>query len=168
VTVDLDGVHTKADLEVIEIVDGTTPYLTLLGLDREFENKAIINLKTRKMTFDLGEYRFVAPLDPSEGERFVEPTCLDLEEINQLYRTISREEDYVNRTADGLLVVIVANCQLIAGHLYKMGTEVSDPGRGYARSLATRIEPISEDRSSNRGAQGRPKEYNISIKLEKE
>jgi hypothetical protein len=168
VTVDLDGVHTKDDLEVIEIVDGTTPYLTLLGLDWEFENKAIINMKTRKMTFDSGEYRFIAPLDPSKGERFVEPTCLDPEEINQLYRTIAREEDYVNRTAYGVLVVRVAKCQLIAGHLYKMGAEVSDPGRGYAGSLATRIEPISEDRSSNRGAQGIPEEYNVSIKLEKE
>jgi hypothetical protein len=28
---------------------------------------------------------------------------LDLEEINQLYRTTVREEDYVNPTADGLL-----------------------------------------------------------------
>jgi hypothetical protein len=43
------------------------------------------------MTFESGQYSFVAPLDPSEGERFVEPTCLDLEEINQLYRTIARE-----------------------------------------------------------------------------
>jgi hypothetical protein len=34
------------------------------------------------MTFDLGEYRVIAPLDPLEGERFVEPTFLDLEEIN--------------------------------------------------------------------------------------
>jgi len=33
VTVDLDGVHTKADFEVIEIVDDTTPYPTFLGLD---------------------------------------------------------------------------------------------------------------------------------------
>jgi hypothetical protein len=103
VTVDLDGVHTKVDFEVIEIVDGTTPYPAFLGLDWEFENQAIINLKTRKMTFKSGEYRFVAPLDPSEGERFVEPTCLDLEEINQLYRTTMCEEDYVNPTADGVL-----------------------------------------------------------------
>jgi hypothetical protein len=87
VTVDLDGVHTMEDFEVIEIVDGTTPYPTLLGLDWEFDNQAIINLKTRKMTFESGEYRVIAPLDPSEGERFVEATCLDLEEINQLYRT---------------------------------------------------------------------------------
>jgi hypothetical protein len=51
-------------------------------LDWEFDNQNIINLMTRKMTFESGEYRVIAPLDPSEGERFVEPTCLDLEEIN--------------------------------------------------------------------------------------
>jgi hypothetical protein len=55
------------------------------------------------MTFDSGEYKFIVPLDPSEGERFVEPTYLDLEEINQLYRTSTREEDYVNPTTDGVL-----------------------------------------------------------------
>jgi hypothetical protein len=38
VTVDLDGVRTKSDFEVIKIVDGTTPYPTLLGLDWEFDN----------------------------------------------------------------------------------------------------------------------------------
>jgi hypothetical protein len=84
VAVDLDGVRTKSDFEVIEIVDNTTPYPKFLGLDWAFYNQAIINLNTRKMTFDSGEYRVIVPLDPSEGERFVEPTCLDLEEINQL------------------------------------------------------------------------------------
>jgi len=82
VTVYLDGVRTMAYFEVIEIVDGTKPYPALLGLDWEFDNQDIINVKTRKMTFELGEYRVIAPLDPSEGERFIEPTCLDLEEIN--------------------------------------------------------------------------------------
>jgi hypothetical protein len=82
VTIDLDGVHTKANFEVIEIVDGTTSYLTLLGLDWVFDNQAIINLKTRKMTFESRDYRVIAPLDPSEGERFIQPTCLDLEEID--------------------------------------------------------------------------------------
>jgi hypothetical protein len=33
VTIDLDGVRTTPYCEVIEIVDGTTPYPTLLGLD---------------------------------------------------------------------------------------------------------------------------------------
>jgi hypothetical protein len=82
VIVYMDGVHTIADLEVIEIVDGTRPYLAFLGLDWSFENQAIINLNMRKMTFESAQYRFIAPLDPSEGERFVEPTYLDLEEIN--------------------------------------------------------------------------------------
>jgi len=38
VTVDLDGVRTMADFEVIEIMDGTPPYLALLGLGWEFDN----------------------------------------------------------------------------------------------------------------------------------
>jgi hypothetical protein len=55
------------------------------------------------MTFDSGEYRVIRPLDPSEGERFIEPTFLDLEEINQLYRTTARNEDYVNQNLDEIL-----------------------------------------------------------------
>jgi hypothetical protein len=80
-------VRTKDDFKVIQIVDDTTHYLAFLGFDWVFDNQAIIKLKTRKMTFESGEYRVIAPLDPSEGERLVEPTCLDLEEINHLYRT---------------------------------------------------------------------------------
>jgi hypothetical protein len=52
VTINLDGVRTKEKFEVIEIVDGTTPYPTLLGLDWEFDNHNIINLKIRNMTFE--------------------------------------------------------------------------------------------------------------------
>jgi hypothetical protein len=103
VTVVLDGVRIKSYFEVIEILDDTTPYPTLLGLDWAFDNQAIINLKTWKMKFDSGEYRVIAPLDPSEGERFIEPMCLDLEEINQLYITTTRDEDYVNPTTYGIL-----------------------------------------------------------------
>jgi hypothetical protein len=65
VTVDLYGVCTKADFEVIEIVDGTTPYPTFLGMDWAFDNQAIINLKTRNMAFKSREYRVVSKLDPS-------------------------------------------------------------------------------------------------------
>jgi hypothetical protein len=103
VTVDLDGVCTKEDFEVIEIIDDTTPYPAFLGLDWAFDNQTIINLKTKKMTFESGEYRVIAPLDPSEGERFIEPTFLDLEEIVQFYRKTVRDEDYVNPTVDEVL-----------------------------------------------------------------
>jgi hypothetical protein len=101
--VDLDGARTKVDFKLIEIVDGTTPYPSLLGLDWAFDNQAIINLKTRKMKFESNEYRVIAPLDPSEAEIFVEPTCLDMEEINQLYQTTMCAEDYINPTVDGVL-----------------------------------------------------------------
>jgi hypothetical protein len=103
VTVDLDGVCTKEDFEVIEIVDGTTPYPALLGMDWAFENHTIINLKTKKMTFESGDYRVISPLNPLEGEKFVELACLDLEEIIQLYRKTTHDMDYINPTADGVL-----------------------------------------------------------------
>jgi hypothetical protein len=103
VTLDLDGVRTKAYFEVIKIVDGTTPYPTFLGMDWEFDNQVIIDLNIRKMKFESGEYIVIVPIDPSKGERFVEPTCLNLEEINQLYRTTAHEEEYVKPTADGVI-----------------------------------------------------------------
>jgi hypothetical protein len=36
--VDLYGVHTMAYFEVIDIVENTSPYPTLLGLDWDFDN----------------------------------------------------------------------------------------------------------------------------------
>ena len=47
VLVDLNGVRSLADFEVIEIINDSTPYLVLLGIDWAFENQAIINLKKR-------------------------------------------------------------------------------------------------------------------------
>jgi len=43
------------------------------------------------------------PLDHSEGGRYVESAIekFIIEEINQLYRTTAREEEYVNPTTDG-------------------------------------------------------------------
>jgi hypothetical protein len=54
------------------------------------------------MVFESGEYKFIVPMDPLEGERFVEPTFLDLEELNQLYKTTTRVEDYMNPIVDGI------------------------------------------------------------------
>jgi len=53
-----------AYFEVIDIVDNTMPYLTLLALDWEFDNQSIINLKTWKIIFESGGYRVIAPLYP--------------------------------------------------------------------------------------------------------
>ena len=52
VLVDLDGVRSLANFKVIEIIDDSTPYLALLGIDWAFENKVIINLKKKTMSFE--------------------------------------------------------------------------------------------------------------------
>jgi hypothetical protein len=65
IPVDLDGLHNMTDFEFIDIVDNTSPYPTLLGLDWAFDNQDIINLKIRKIIFEYGEYKVILPLDPS-------------------------------------------------------------------------------------------------------
>jgi hypothetical protein len=89
---DLDGVHTTT---VIDIVNNTKHYPSSLGLDWAFDNQVIINLNTKKMVFESGEYRVIETLDPSEGGRYVEPAIQNFitEEINQFYRTTARDED---------------------------------------------------------------------------
>jgi hypothetical protein len=53
--------------EVIEILDGIKHYPTFLGLDWDFDNHTIIDLKKRKMIFEVANLRFIVPLDPTEG-----------------------------------------------------------------------------------------------------
>jgi hypothetical protein len=72
IPIDLDCVRTMGYFEFIDIVDNTLPYTTLLGLDWDFNNQTIINLKTRKMIFESGEYIVITPLDPSKGGRYME------------------------------------------------------------------------------------------------
>ena len=47
VSVDIDGVSTLADFEVIEIIDDSNPYPALLGIEWAIDNDAVINLKKR-------------------------------------------------------------------------------------------------------------------------
>jgi hypothetical protein len=57
------------------------------------------------MIFEVGNFRVVSPLDPSDCEIYVEPVPESVleDDVNQLYRTTVREEDYVNPTIDGVL-----------------------------------------------------------------
>ena len=52
VPVDIAGVSTLANFEVIEIIDDSNPYPALLGIEWAIDNDAVINLKTRQMTFE--------------------------------------------------------------------------------------------------------------------
>jgi hypothetical protein len=74
VPMNIDGVHNMEDFEVIEIVDDSQPYPTLMGLEWAFDNQEIINLKRREMIFEVGDLKVTAPLDPSEGKRYTEST----------------------------------------------------------------------------------------------
>jgi hypothetical protein len=105
IPVDFDGVCTMADFEVIDIVDNTTPYPTLLGLDWEFHNQDIINLKTKKIIFESREYRVISPLDPSKGGTYIEPASENfiIEEITNLYITNTCEEYYINPKTYGII-----------------------------------------------------------------
>jgi len=64
---DIDGVRTFADFEVIEIVDDSFPYPALLGIDWAFDNSTIVDLKNQRMTFEKVGPRVVAPLDLDEA-----------------------------------------------------------------------------------------------------
>ena len=69
---DIDGVRTFADFEVIEIVDDSCPYPALLGIDWDFNNSTVVDLKKRCMTFERDGLRVIAPLDHDEGQRYID------------------------------------------------------------------------------------------------
>jgi hypothetical protein len=105
VPLDIDGVRTFADFEVIEIVDDNFPYPALLGIDWTFDNSVVVDLKKRHMTFEKDGLRVLAPLDPDEGPRYTnlvreEDHAYELENI---YKLIARHQDYINPTAYGNL-----------------------------------------------------------------
>ena len=64
VPVDIDGVHSFADFEVIEIIGDSRLYPALLGIDWAIDNMVVIYLKKRQMTFEDNQIWVIAPLDP--------------------------------------------------------------------------------------------------------
>ena len=102
---DVEGLHTFAYFEFINIVGDMNPYPTLLGIDWAIDNHTIINFKKMILSFKDEEMRVVSPIDPFEGQRYVEPVynegqgdCLD-----QIYNVTAMQEDYTNPTVNGNL-----------------------------------------------------------------
>jgi hypothetical protein len=61
----------------------------LLGIDWDFNNSTVVDLKKRRMTFEGDGLRVIAPLDPHEGCRYTEPIreedyALELDNIYKL------------------------------------------------------------------------------------
>ena len=77
VTVDIEGAKTHMGFEVIEIVDDSNPYPTLLGIDWATDMNEVINLKKQKMIFEKKSLCVVVPLDLAEGACYTEPVCGD-------------------------------------------------------------------------------------------
>jgi hypothetical protein len=50
------------------------PYPTLLGINWDYENYAMIDLKRYTMTFEADKIKVVQPLDPFVGPQYTEPT----------------------------------------------------------------------------------------------
>ena len=103
VIVDIEDASAWADFEVIKIVDDSNPYLVLLGIDWATNMNRVINLKKCKMIFEKKSLRVVVPLDPAEGARYIELMHNDDsdDDLDCIYRITTREQDWVNLTADG-------------------------------------------------------------------
>jgi hypothetical protein len=67
VPAEINRVRTFADFEVIEIVDDSCPYPTLLGIDWAFNNSTVVDLKKICMMFERDGLRVISPLDLDEG-----------------------------------------------------------------------------------------------------
>jgi hypothetical protein len=67
---DINIVRTFADFEVIDIIDDSCPYSSLLGIEWDFNNLTIVDLKKRRMTFEGDGLRVIATLDHDEGRRY--------------------------------------------------------------------------------------------------
>ena len=70
VPIDLNGVCSLVDFEVIEIIDDSTPYPALLGIDWAFNNQAIISLKNKTMSFKGNGIQVIGPLDLALEPRY--------------------------------------------------------------------------------------------------
>ena len=64
---------------------------------------AVIDLKKRQMTFEDNQIRVIAPLDPFQGPRYIEPIRAEEEVHNMesLYQMTANQSDYINPTTEG-------------------------------------------------------------------
>ena len=105
VPVEVKGLRTYADFEVIDIFDYTNPYPALMGIDRAIDNQIIINFKIRILSFEYFELRVVAPIDLLEGKRYVDLISSEGQGnyLYKLYNIMYSREYYINPTTDGKL-----------------------------------------------------------------
>ena len=73
IMVGIARVKVWANFEVIQILEDADPYPVILGLDWAIDMGGIINLNKISMAFENEGMQVIVPLDPTEGERYMEP-----------------------------------------------------------------------------------------------
>lgn len=67
------GILKTIDFEVIDLVDGISAYLTLVGQHWGHRMKATISLKKDRIKLKGNNEKIIIPLDTQEGKTWVEP-----------------------------------------------------------------------------------------------
>ena len=98
----IEDVKAMVEFEVIQNLDDTDPYPTLLGLDWVIYMDGVINMKRRRMEFESNGVRVIIPLDPAEGQGYTELVRTE-DDIDQIYKLTLREGDWINPTTYGNL-----------------------------------------------------------------
>ena len=71
--VDIEGIKTHVDFDVIEVVEDGHSYPVLLGIGWANDSMVVINFKKLVMAFKNKDVRVISPMDPLEGCRYIEP-----------------------------------------------------------------------------------------------
>jgi hypothetical protein len=90
---------------VIEVMDDLDPYSSLLGIDWQFDNNVMLNLKKRQILYEIDTLCVIAPLYPNEGDRYNEDMNGDVQRsiIEIIYQIIGHREDCINAMIYGEL-----------------------------------------------------------------
>jgi hypothetical protein len=92
VPIEIDGIRTFANFEVIEIVGDSWSYPALLGIDWAFNNSTVVDLKKRRMTFEGNGLKVIAHLDLDEGHRYTKTIREEdhVYELENIYKMTAR------------------------------------------------------------------------------
>ena len=96
VEVGIDRVKSREEFEVIDIIDDAEPYPSLMGIDWDFYNLAILNLKKIQMSFELEDLTVVVVLDLEEGKKYAEMVGEDLNDLDLeiFYKVIAQRKRF--------------------------------------------------------------------------
>ena len=81
-----------------------TMYLDLLGIECRFDNFSIVDIKNETMNFEANGSKFIQPLDPYQGPRYMEPMeeVMERDVLDHIYHmTTWKRTSYNNHTFDG-------------------------------------------------------------------